>query len=97
MTAADLTWRSLGTGEPGDQEADSALVGRGYWAIGPNGTGLWSVELVEQDLAGAEILTGGIRLLDCAIEAAAKAAAQGYEQSHERGIPGVEPPPKAMI
>lgn len=47
MSAA-LAWESAGTDEPGDQNASQDVVAHGYWAIGPNHGGTWSVGLSEQ-------------------------------------------------
>lgn len=49
-TPETLTWESAGhDDEPRDQNADTALVAHGYWSLGPESDGQWSVVLVEQD------------------------------------------------
>lgn len=53
----ELIWESAGTDEPGDQRADhvSDAMPPGYWAIGPIGHDLWSLDLVIHDDKGREI------------------------------------------
>jgi len=75
-----LRWESAGTSEPGDQNADSALVEHGYWSLGPHGRGGWSVELIEQDADLSNII-GGIELGRFETEGEAKAAAQKHENT----------------
>jgi hypothetical protein len=76
----ELLWESAEhDDEPGDQNASSARVAHGYWSLGPTVGGRWSVELIEQDEDLVEDPTGGAHLGDFPSEAAAKAAAQAYE------------------
>ena len=75
-----LTWEQAGTDEPGDQNADTQLLPHGYWSLGPNGPTDWGVELIENDKDGAEVAAGGIHLGHFPTEAAAKQAADEYEQ-----------------
>lgn len=78
-----LIWQDAGTDERGDQNADSFLAARSYWAIGPAQAGRWSCELIERDAQGDEVPTGGVYLgSHFTSEDAAKNAAQTYEEKH---------------
>jgi hypothetical protein len=47
-----LKWEDAGhDDEPRDQNADTALLDHGYWSLGPEGDGRWSVTLAEQNEA----------------------------------------------
>lgn len=76
-----LRWESAGhDDEPGDQNADSERVEHGYWSLGPDGRGQWTVELIEQNADLDEITSGGVHLGAFDTEDAAKAAADVYER-----------------
>ncbi|SIH25099.1 Uncharacterised protein [Mycobacteroides abscessus subsp. abscessus] len=69
----------------GDQHGETAVVGHGYWAIGPQDLAgeLWSAELIQNNEAGDEITTGGVALGQVFPgREAAKAAAQAYEDAN---------------
>ena len=77
-TPRNLTWDSLGTDNPGDQGADSALGG--YYGIGPDGPTNWSVTLVLFGDAAHDVTESDLGRFES--EDAAKAAAQSYETEH---------------
>lgn len=73
-----LDWVSIGTEEPGDQQADSGLGG--HYEIGPAGSKSWSVTLILLDRTGG--IDMEIDLGRFESEAAAKAAATDHETEH---------------
>lgn len=75
----DLQWQSACTDEPGDETADTRLAAHGYWAVGPNQDGSWSVALVVQGADLAEVPGTDLGTFPTAREA--KDAAQRYERS----------------
>jgi hypothetical protein len=77
-----LQWETAGTYDPGDQLARSTTrVAHGIWSLGPAQSGNWSVKLIEIDIYGNEITSGGIDLGEYPSENEAKAAAQHYENT----------------
>jgi hypothetical protein len=82
-----LTWESAGTGEPGDQNAESAIVPAGatsaHYSIGPEADGRWSLRYTATDHGDPiESLTEYFGRFGT--EDAAKDAAQEHESAEAR-------------